>query len=173
MRTPVFYIITCLIAASVPFFWIVQDSGDDAATFPGWPEQFDGMPLHELPLSVRERQLMQGFSGRIARFTDGDREIIVRWTSRISQTFQSASDGFRRLGYAFQHEPFWKQIWRDQHGRRWGYFTTESPENLQVMERIYDDAGHQWTDVSAWYWAALLRKTVGPWWIVMTVKEQG
>jgi hypothetical protein len=46
---------------------------------------------------------------------------------------------------------------------------TRNGRTMRVRERIYDDAGHNWTDVSAWYWAALFGGD-GPWWAV-TVAE--
>jgi hypothetical protein len=48
-------------------------------------------------------------------------------------------------------------------------------ESLRVLERIYSSSenqtGQDWTDVSTWYWQALLGKTGGPWWSV-TVTER-
>jgi hypothetical protein len=40
-----------------------------------------------------------------------------------------------------------------------------------VYERIYDVAGNSWSDVSAWYWAALLGKSAGPWWSVVIAEK--
>jgi hypothetical protein len=34
---------------------------------------------------------------------------------------------------------------------------------MQVCERIYDQAGASWTDVSSWYWDAALGRSQGPW----------
>ena len=41
---------------------------------------------------------------------------------------------------------------------------------MRVRERIYDGAGHGWTDVSAWYWDALRGYSPGPWWAVTIVE---
>jgi hypothetical protein len=42
---------------------------------------------------------------------------------------------------------------------------------LRVCESIRDSAGGEWTDVSSWYWAALLGRSSGPWWAT-TVAER-
>ncbi|MEW6730399.1 MAG: hypothetical protein AB1489_03570, partial [Acidobacteriota bacterium] len=50
---------------------------------------------------------------------------------------------------------------------RWGAFKASGgKETLTVYERIYDQNGNGWTDVSAWYWAAILGKTESPWWAI-------
>ena len=37
-------------------------------------------------------------------------------------------------------------------------------EPLVVREAVTDGRGGQWTDVSAWYWSALMGRSEGPWW---------
>jgi hypothetical protein len=48
---------------------------------------------------------------------------------------------------------------------------TRGSERLRVRERIYTAAGDSWTDVSSWYWQAVLERTTGPWWAI-TVAER-
>jgi hypothetical protein len=56
-------------------------------------------------------------------------------------------------------------------GLLWGAFeATRGPERVIVKERITDESGKYWTDVSAWYWAALLGQTDGPWWAYTVVE---
>jgi hypothetical protein len=43
---------------------------------------------------------------------------------------------------------------------------------LYVREVIADSHGNRWTDVSAWYWAAVRGETQGPWWAI-TVATSG
>ena len=46
-------------------------------------------------------------------------------------------------------------------------------ENVrQVCERIVDHEGQAFTDVSAWYWAAIFNQSRGPW-LVTTVASGG
>jgi hypothetical protein len=49
--------------------------------------------------SSREERFAADFPGRIARFSDGHREIIIRWVARETRALHSASDCFKGLGY--------------------------------------------------------------------------
>lgn len=40
---------------------------------------------------------------------------------------------------------------------------TGNKQTLVVREIVTDRQGQSWSDVSSWYWAALLGKTNGPW----------
>ena len=40
-----------------------------------------------------------------------------------------------------------------------------------MREAITDGTASRWTDVSQWYWEALLGRTQGPWWAI-TVAER-
>jgi exosortase/archaeosortase family protein len=160
------------LAAVAPLLPLKHEAKAEAAEFPGWPTHFEGHELKPLPLSEREQRFAAGFPGRIARFTasspNGQREIILRWVVRETRALHSASDCFKGLGYAIHPLP----MRVDESGNRWSSFeATRDSEGLRVLERIY--AGDEsWTDVSTWYWQALLGKTRGPWWAV-TVTERG
>ena len=158
-----------MAAALVPFLPVKPIYNDSSANFPGWPARFDGKPLQQLELSEREERFIRDFPGHIARFTDGEREFIIRWTVQPSRTIQSAWDRFHGLGYKLHFGP----IWRDQQGDPWRTFEAINPdESLRVSEQIHDEAGNSWTDISSWYWAALLGKTDGPWWLVTIIEKQ-
>jgi hypothetical protein len=59
----------------------------------------------------------------------------------------------------------------DTKGARWSSFgARRGHEQLRVRERITDEHGGEWSDVSAWYWSVLLRKTNGPW-LAVTIAE--
>jgi hypothetical protein len=162
--------IACLLAALVPWLPVKskQDAGErQGAAFPGWPTSFEGRALTALPLSAREERFARDFPGLIARFTDGEREIIIRWVTEATRKLHPASDCFEGVGYDVYPAP----LRVDRDGVRWGGFTAvRQTERLRVYERIYTDAGHSWTDVSAWYWAAAGEDAHGPWWAV-TVAE--
>jgi hypothetical protein len=54
-------------------------------------------------------------------------------------------------------------------GKEYACFTAHEQNQSQptyVFERIYDEHGQSYTDVSAWYWASLLDQTRAPWWSV-------
>jgi hypothetical protein len=160
------YIIACALAAVVPLLPL-RVSGTPQPAFPGWLTRFEGKPLKELPLSEREQRFKADFSGHIARFTDGTREIVVRWVTQETRKLHPTADCFEGLGYRIKPLP----LRVDAEGNRWGAFAaTRGDATIHVYERIHDDAGNSWTEASEWYWAALMGKTKGPWWAI-TVAE--
>lgn len=170
-----FFFCCCVLAAIAPLLGIRAGARNGAESFPGWPRALEGRDLTELSLTERERRFAQDFPGRLARFTDGEREIIVRWVTQPTRTLHPAADCFRGVGYAIEPQP----LRVDEAQERWGSFTAvRNAERLRVYERIYSANGvasevsnRSWSDVSSWYWAALLGRTHGPWWAI-TVAEQ-
>lgn len=104
----------------------------------------------------------------LGRFTDGSREIIIRFISRPSRKLHSAADCLKGSGYTVEPRP----IRVDRQGNYWGCMLAErgGTDRFHVCERIVDTAGNGWYDVSTWFWAALLERSEGPWWAV-TVAE--
>ena len=146
---------------------------EGGAPFPGWPSSFEGRELTVLPLSEREQRFGLDFPGRLARFTDGRREIIIRWVTQPTRKLHPASDCFEAIGYSVRPDA----LRVDRNGARWGSFiATRGTERLLVSERIYTEAGDTWADTSAWYWSAISQNTRGPWWAVTVaekMKEEG
>ena len=165
MRRVACFVAACLMAAAAPLLPRPEGRAEAArAAFPGWPSHFDGLPLRELPLSEREARFAEGFPGRIGRFTDGRREIVLRWVAEETRMLHPAADCFEGLGYAVRRLP-------PEDG--WGRFeASKGDEFLLVRERIADESGGAWTDVSAWYWAAFWERTPGPWWSVTTAEAE-
>jgi hypothetical protein len=122
-----------------------------------------------MPLTELEQRFNADFPGKIGRFTDGKREIIVRWVKEATRMLHPASDCFQGLGYSVKPLP----VHRDDKGSLWSSFAaTKGNDRLRVYERIHSDSGETWSDVSAWYWAAL-RADSGSWWaITIAEKEQ-
>jgi hypothetical protein len=166
MRAVVVFLIACALAAAAP---LLEPTGAaPLPPFPGWPAALEGHGLRPLPLSAREARFTQSFAGRVARFTDGRREWVVRWVAAPTRMLHPAADCFRGAGYTVTPLP----LVCDAEGRHWGAFRAEKPsERLRVRECIRDDAGNSWSDASAWYWAAVLNRTRGPWW-AYTVAER-
>jgi hypothetical protein len=167
-----FYLIACVIAALMPFVsarFETPATGAASSTFPGWPSTFEGRTLTQLPLSEMEKKFATGFPGRIARFSDGEREIIIRWATEATRMMHPASDCFQGLGYSVK--PL--AAHRDEGGSLWASFAaTKSSEQLVVFERINSDSGETWTDVSAWYWSALRHEGSGSWWAITVAEKQ-
>lgn len=172
MRHKLVYAVACLLAFLAPWLSAAPGAGGgarEATAFPGWPTHFEGRALAPLPLTEREERFGDNnFPGRLARFTDGRRELVVRFVTGATRKLHPASDCFAGVGYRVRPLP----LRVDDAGARWGAFTAErGGDRLRVYERIYADAGGSWEDVSAWYWAALGGDGAGPWWAV-TVAER-
>ena len=134
-----------------------------------WPATFEGRPLTRLPLSAVERRFAAQFPGQIGRFTDGTRHLIVRLVQGPTRMLHPASDCFRGLGYRVETP----RVVVDGAGLAWSCFAAERDGRIRrVCERIYDENGKAWTDVSSWYWAALLGRTSHPWVALTVVSAQ-
>jgi hypothetical protein len=162
------YVLSSVLLVTAPFWRAPREQPPVEAAFSGWPSTFEGLPLRELPLSEREERFGAGFPGRIARLSDGQRELVVRWVAVPTRQLHSAADCFRGLGYSTTTPT----LWRQEDGNTWHRFTAaRGAARLTVREAITTDGtASRWTDVSQWYWDALLGRTQGPWWAV-TVAE--
>ena len=168
-RGSLFYVIACAVAALAPYLFAQSESSGNpgASAFAGWPTEFEGKPLTPLPLTEIEQTFNADFPGKIGRFTDGKREIIVRWVTEPTRKLHPASDCFQGLGYSVKPLP----LHRDEKNSLWSSFAAvKGNDRLRVYERIHSDSGETWTDVSAWYWSAL-RTHSGSWW-ALTVAEK-
>jgi len=164
---PRYFLLICLCAALVPLAGGFLDQPGASAAFPGWPTHFEERPLTALPLTPLEESLQQEFPGRVGRFSDGQREIILRWVTQETRKLHTSSDCFKANGYQIKALPI-----KREGEALWSRFVAMRGDvRLEVAERIYAPAGGQWSDVSAWYWAAQLGRTHGPWWAV-TVASQ-
>jgi len=133
------------------------------AAFPGWPEQFEGMPIYEVGLSPQEETWAQEFPGRMSRFSDGSREILIRYVERATRSLHPASDCLRAAGYAV--EPL--RVRRDRSERLWSCGRAERGESeFTFCEQIHDGTGRSWSDTSSWYWAALFDKGHRGYWAI-------
>ena len=134
---------------------------------PQWPGEIEGRALSPLPLSQRDVRFAQDFPGQIREFTDGRRDYILRCVNAPTRMLHSTADCLRGSGFAVKLQP----IWRDSSGVQWTCLTaTRGLKRLRVRERISDQAGNGWTDFSAWYWNAILKKSAAPW-LAVTILE--
>ena len=173
MRSVTFFVVCCVIAAIAPLFVRQTTNSTESVPFPGWPAQFEGRALTEQSLSLREKQFTESFPGRIARFTDGSRELIFRWVTRETRALHPAADCFRGIGYSIRPLP----LHTDIDGNRWGAFeASRKGETLLVRERIYSaGSGQSWPDVSGWYWQTTfdnLQSNRQGWWAVTVAEHQ-
>jgi hypothetical protein len=157
----------CVLATAVSFI-APSSAPAEPEGFPGWPSMFEGRQLMAAPLSLVEQRFAESFPGRIGRFSDGGREVILRWITVPTRKLHPAWDCFRGSGYHVKPLPL-----ESADGGMWGAFTAErGTQQLLVREVITDDHGNRWTDVSGWYWAAVRGETQGPWWAI-TVAASG
>jgi hypothetical protein len=171
-RSYIFYLVACALVTAIPYLNLQSESaasGPVEVLFPGWPTRFEGKTLTPLALTELEKRFNIGFPGRIGRFSDGEREIIVRWVTEATRKMHPASDCFQGLGYTVK--PL--ALHRDDKGLLWASFNATKGDNrLRVYERIYNESGESWTDVSAWYWAAMRYSGNGPWWAITVAEKE-
>lgn len=156
------FLLAALAAAVSPLLdkadGMAKTAGD---SFPGWPTHYEGHALTELALTEREAAFTRDFPGRIGRFSDGRREIIIRWVNAPTRRLHPAVDCFRGSGYSTTPLP----VRRDAAGAAMGCFQARNGgHDMRVCEVIRDEQGESWPDVSAWYWGAVFDSKRGPWW---------
>jgi hypothetical protein len=155
------------VAALTPLL----DTGDAAraahAPFPEWPHEFRGRPLVRVPMDGNERRFLADFPGTVARFSDGQHDILMRWVDQPTRRLHPAEDCYRGWGYEVSQS----RIRNDEDGTQWRCFTARNGQGERaICEQIRDQDGTHFTDVSSWYWAATLRRTAAPW-LVTTVSR--
>lgn len=158
-------------AGLLPLWWGAGVARAAHDAFPGW--QSAPLADHWQPaaLGPREARFAQDFPGRIAVFTDGRATCVVRWVDRPTRWLHPARDCLRALGFTTAPGP----IQARPDGTRWGTVTADRDDTrLQVHERLITTDGHgAWTDVSGWYWHAVLSPRSGPWWMITELVPVG
>ncbi|MCP3869333.1 MAG: hypothetical protein GY703_14765 [Gammaproteobacteria bacterium] len=135
--------------------------------FKGWPVVYQGKSLIPLSADGNEARFSKSFPGQLGRFTDGEKELVFRYLEQPSRQLHGAADCYKGAGYDVN--PLALQ--RNRKGELMGCIRAERDgRTVRVCERVYDGDGNSWYDVSSWYWAAILKRSTGPWWAV-TVAE--
>jgi hypothetical protein len=134
-----------------------------------WPTQWDGRTLRPLAISAVEQRFAARFPGAIARFSDGERVLVMRRVDQATRMLHPAADCFRGLGWRIART----QLERDGQQRLWRCFEAEGidGQRLRVCERIEADDGTAFVDPSSWFWAATLGQSRGPWQAVTVVES--
>lgn len=113
--------------------------------FPGW-SQVRLREGSERPVEV----LVPGFPGRVARATDGGDVLLLRWVDRPTRMLHSSLECLPgATGPAAGFE------WRGWKGE----------------EYVEDADGHRYTDISLWFWEAMLGRSRGPWLAVTRLRR--
>jgi hypothetical protein len=160
-------LLVMLCAAAAPLLATrTPIAGTDPAV-PAWPHEFGGKPLVAVDLTGEERRWIGRFPGSVARFTDGERVLLMRWVTQPTRRLHPAEDCYRGWGFEVSQS----RVRADHDGSHWRCFTaTRNSEAREVCEQIRDLEGVFFTDVSSWYWSATLQRSHGPW-LVTTVAE--
>lgn len=171
MRAAALHLTACALvgasAAASAFAPDVVPSASRAAAlrapdaFPGWPDTFEGRPLVALAPTALDARFARDLPGRVRRFTDGEREIVLRWSAEPTRLVHPSAVCFRAQGWDVAPLPSVV----DARGRTWSAFAaTRHGERLAVRERVEDASGGSWPEPTAWWWASLLGRTSGPAW---------
>jgi hypothetical protein len=162
------FLVACLAAAFAPF-WCGENpvKRAPADAFSGWPNDIFGDDrVQPVSLGEREARFAADFPGRIEVFSTGERTYVLRWIEHPTRRLHPASDCLRALGFAVRPAP----LFATPDGHRWSTtLASRDGKSEYVHERIFDQAGREWTDVSAWFWTAALGRTRGPWCAVTVI----
>ena len=124
------------------------------------PREWNGRPLRPLALGAVEARFASHFPGRIARLTDEQSIIVWRDVTAPTRMLHPAADCYRGLGYRIAEA----RLERDAQGLLWrSFIATRDATRVRVAERIVGHDGSAFTDASAWFWAARLGRSQGPW----------
>lgn len=162
-----FYVALLVAVALLPFAVPqVHHAVANAPPFPGWPVLDSESALPELPLTDTEVGFARNFPGKIAKFGDSHRSYVMRWVTTPTRRLHSAEDCYRASGFTIHHQSRCPAEVSDGAGC---FTAMRNGATLLVQERIIDRDGKTFSDVSAWYWAAMRGVTHGPWWSITKV----
>ncbi|MES2960300.1 MAG: hypothetical protein V4792_19080 [Pseudomonadota bacterium] len=168
----------CALGATLLWCAMLPLAGSgDADTVPAlasvpateWPREWRGQALQPLGRSAVEARFAERFPGRIARFriADAGDELVLREVRRPTRMMHPAADCWRGIGWRIGAT----QLERDADAALWRCFeATHAGQRVRVCERIVDANGRGFTDTSAWFWAASLGRSAGPWQAVTRVQ---
>lgn len=150
----------CMLWGIVPAWRQPAAAPQQTARSNEFPSQWQGQPLRPLALSEVEQRFARRFPGTLNRLTDGRQVLVLRTVDQPTRMLHPATDCYQGLGYQIAAQ----QLALDAEQRLWRCFEAQRDgQHLRVCERIVDAAGRGFTDTSAWYWAALLGQSQGPW----------
>jgi hypothetical protein len=133
------------------------------------PLTWQGAAVRPLALSAVEQRFADHFPGRIARLTDGRQIVVLRDVTAPTRMLHPAADCYRALGYRIEGE----QLERSAASVQRCFTARKAGVALRVCEQIEDAQGQRFADTSAWYWAAAMGRSSGPWRAVTVTQPLG
>lgn len=138
-----------------------------ARRFPGTLARFAVAPVQdgnaEPPFDTSGRTDSASVPGIVPEGFGSSRVLVLRHVDKPTRMLHPAVDCYQGLGYRIAAQ----QLEFDREQNLWRCFeatqTSASGQRLRVCERIVDAAGRGFTDTSAWYWAAAMGESQGPW----------
>ena len=126
------------------------------------PATWQGQPVRPLALSAVEQRFAERFPGAITRLTDGRQIVVLRDVTVPTRMLHPAADCYRATGWRIGSERLERTGTGDAPVQRC-FTATKDGLALRVCEQIEDARGQRFADTSAWYWAAAMGRSHGPW----------
>ena len=127
------------------------------------PAHWQGQPVRPLAMSAVEQRFAQRFPGTIARLTDGRQIVVLRDVAVPTRMLHPAADCYRAIGYRIEGERLERTAEHADAPVQRCFTARKGDVQLRVCEQIEDAHGNRFADTSAWYWAAALGRSQGPW----------
>ena len=164
-RSRIAFALACLLAALAPWLGAEAAASDEALPFPGWARLVP-VGFHEIALSEQERLFAEGFPGRVARFSNGRQELVMRWTATASRRLHPSEHCLRGAG--FELRPAARGPAVRPGATAW--IAERGEQRLLVQEWIEAGDGRVFASVGEWYWPSALGRSRGPW-VAYTLSE--
>ena len=137
------------------------------------PRQWQGVAVRPLALSAVEQRFAERFPGRIMRLTDGRQIVVLRDVTKPTRMLHPAADCYRALGYRIDGERLERTVAGEGASIQRCFTARKSSMALRVCEQIEDARGQHFADTSAWYWAATMGQSSGPWRAITVTQPLG
>lgn len=143
---------------------------DPAVETIAWPTEFEGGALVASDLLPVEQRFAAGFPGSTAAFEAGGARVVMRRITQATRQVHPITACLKAGGFSTRPAP----ALRHPLSGLWGVVDAEKDgRRFRVRERICSaDGTTTWTDVSAWYWDALLHPERGPWTVIVVIEPK-
>jgi hypothetical protein len=160
------YLAVCGVALVVPLASHPHQQRA-TATFTGWPAELDGRALTRLPDTTDELRVYARLSVRHARFSDGQRIVLMRWTDERVEGFHLAATCYESFGFALSEA-------RERTGfagrPETCFRARRGHQTRHVCEHILGGNGRVFANLESWHIARLLGTTAPPYWGISVVE---